>query len=204
MSDKEPAAELVLRYQAGNDEAAGELLQQYSQRLARLAARMLSEKMQVRESPEDIVGSVFRTFIRRTHEGEFHINHTTALWKLLAQITRRKVLKKVSFHTKQRRDVRHETSDPDQQLAAQLLDHEANETDASELIEELDTVLRDSDSLTQAIVHRLLNGDSLDDRNRQLLHQQLGREFDCSEFTVERRLKYLKSKLTDRLKKLRE
>lgn len=204
MGDKEPAAELVLRYQDGDDTAADELFQRYSERLARLAATMLSERMRVREDPEDIVASAFRTFFRRTRDGEFRIDHTTALWQLLTQITRRKVLKKVSFHTKQKRDVGREAVDPEQIHEVNLLDHAPTEEDAGELLEELDILLRTLDPLTQAIVHRLLDGDDLDDRNRQLLLQQLGREFNCSEFTVGRRLKYLEEKLNDRLKKLRD
>ncbi len=61
-----------------------------------------------REDPEDVVQSVFRTFFGRAALGQYQVAHNGALWKLLTQITRRKILKHVEYHRAQKRDVAQE------------------------------------------------------------------------------------------------
>ncbi len=56
----------------------------------------MDHRLRQREDPEDVVQSVLRTVIRRAAKGEFHIDGGGQLWRLLATITRRKMLKHVT------------------------------------------------------------------------------------------------------------
>ena len=55
----------------------------------------MSRRFRRLEDPEDVVQSAFRTFFRRNARGEFHFDSSADLWRLLATITRRKILKHV-------------------------------------------------------------------------------------------------------------
>ena len=55
----------------------------------------MSRRFRRLEDPEDVVQSAFRTFFRRNARGEFHFDSSADLWRLLATITPRKILKHV-------------------------------------------------------------------------------------------------------------
>jgi hypothetical protein len=75
----------------GADPAAAELVfARYAQRLVRVAEQHLSRKLAGRVDGEDVVQSVFRTFFRRSAAGEFRIDNSGQLWRLLVTITQRK------------------------------------------------------------------------------------------------------------------
>src|SRR5262249_16127261 len=58
---------------------------------------------------EDVVQSVFRTFFRRCGQGEFQIDSSERLWRLLVKITVRKAQAKARHHTAGLLDVRTES-----------------------------------------------------------------------------------------------
>lgn len=62
--------------------------------------------------------SVFRTFFRRAAKGEFQVEHSGALWKLLQQITRRKILKHAEYHLREKRTPEREQYEMDDVLTA--------------------------------------------------------------------------------------
>lgn len=68
---------------------------QYRARLCRLVEREMNRRFRRKEDPEDVVQSAFRTFYRRNAQGEFHIDSSVDLWRLLETITRHKLLKHV-------------------------------------------------------------------------------------------------------------
>ncbi len=67
----------------------------YRGRLCQLVEREMNRRFRRREDPEDVVQSAFRTFYRRSAQGEFRIDTSTDLWRLLETITRHKLLKHV-------------------------------------------------------------------------------------------------------------
>ena len=83
-------------FNAGTDSGAEMLDQQYRAKLCALVEREMDHRLRQREDPEDVVQSVLRTVIRRAAKGEFHIDGGGQLWRLLATITRRKMLKHVT------------------------------------------------------------------------------------------------------------
>ena len=72
----EMSADLIDRWRDGDEEAARLLFERYSRQLTAVAARHLSKKVGVRVDDQDVVQSVFRTFFRRSAEGQFRIDES--------------------------------------------------------------------------------------------------------------------------------
>src|SRR3954451_5154153 len=96
---------LLKGVQNGDAAAVAQLFDRYAQRLARLAEQHLSRKMAGRLDGEDVVQSVFRTFFRRSAQGEFQIDSSAQIWRLLVKITLLKARAKGRHHTAGVRDV---------------------------------------------------------------------------------------------------
>src|SRR6516165_8459099 len=100
-----PVAELVGRLRNGDPQAAEEIFTRYAQRLVCLAEQQLSRKLAARLDGGDVVQSVFRTFFRRSAAGEFRIDNSDELWRLLVRITLQKARARSRNHTARARDV---------------------------------------------------------------------------------------------------
>src|SRR5690348_7387242 len=87
MTDTRSNPELIQGLQAGDPQAAEEVFARYARRLVRLAEQHLSRRLAARLDGEDVVQSVFRTFFRRAAAGEFRIDSSLHLWRLLVRIT---------------------------------------------------------------------------------------------------------------------
>lgn len=98
-------SDLLQRWRDGDQEAARLLFEQYARQLTLLARKHLSRKLGGRLDGEDIVQSVFRTFFRRSAQGEFRIDASLDLWHLLAKITLAKVRSQARRHTAGMRNV---------------------------------------------------------------------------------------------------
>ena len=81
---------------------------QYRARLCRLVEREMNCRFRRKEDPEDVVQSAFRTFYRRNALGEFHVDSSVDLWRLLETITRHKMLKHVEKLGTEKRDPKRE------------------------------------------------------------------------------------------------
>jgi RNA polymerase sigma-70 factor (ECF subfamily) len=81
---------------------------QYRARLCRLVEREMNRRFRRKEDPEDVVQSAFRTFYRRNAKGEFHIDSSVDLWRLLETITRHKLLKHIEKNDAAKRDPKRE------------------------------------------------------------------------------------------------
>ncbi len=92
----------------GTDSAACKLDEQYRARLCRLVEREMDRRVRRKEDPEDVVQSAFRTFYRRNTKGEFRIDSSVDLWRLLETITRHKMLKHVEKLRAGKRDPKRE------------------------------------------------------------------------------------------------
>jgi RNA polymerase sigma-70 factor (ECF subfamily) len=103
-----PKSRIVARLQSAADSAAADVDGRYRDRLCRLVEREMNRRFRRKEDPEDVVQSAFRTFFRRNAKGEFHIDSSADLWRLLATITRRKILKHVEKLGTAKRDAKRE------------------------------------------------------------------------------------------------
>ncbi len=95
MSDSPSRKSIVRHLNAGTQSAANILDEQYRSKLCRLVEREMNRRFRSKEDPEDVVQSVFRSFYTRNAKGEFHIDSSADLWRLLVTITRHKILKHV-------------------------------------------------------------------------------------------------------------
>ena len=133
---------LLERFRGGDDLAATEIFDRYFQRLTALARSRLSPRLAQRTDPEDIVLSVYRSFFVDTRAGRFSLNRGGDLWRLLAAITKHKLLRQARCHDAGRRSVGVEVP-LDRVDEARLLGrpHDPTPEDAVALADELERVL---------------------------------------------------------------
>ena len=103
MSQASNSSDFVRRLNAATNSSFEELDRRYRQRLCNLVEKQLNRRFAGREDPEDAVQSALRSLFRGLRAKRFHIDHSGALWKLLAQIVGRKVLKHVEHHQASKR-----------------------------------------------------------------------------------------------------
>ena len=89
---------LLERYRQGDDTAAEELFSRYFRRLTLLARSRLSPRLARRTDPEDVVMSVYRSFFIDARAGRFTLSRGGDLWRLLAAITKHKLLRQARHH----------------------------------------------------------------------------------------------------------
>jgi RNA polymerase sigma-70 factor (ECF subfamily) len=167
MQNNDATAELVKRWQGGDSQAAQELFARYSQRLVRLAEQHLSRKVAGRLDGEDVVQSVFRTFFRRSSQGEFRIDTSSQLWRLLVQITLRKARAKGREHTAAKRDVAAEAADGDA-LLLKALTREPGPDEAAAFMDQIETLLRGLPELHGRVLEMRLQGYSPTEISQEL------------------------------------
>jgi len=89
------AGDLPQRLLAGTPSAAGELDQRYRRKLCSLVERELGQRLRRRLDAEDVVQSTLRSFFQGVKEGEFRIDHSAELWRLLEEMTMIRVRRRV-------------------------------------------------------------------------------------------------------------
>ena len=97
---------LLERFRDGDEFAAEALFSRYFDRLTSLARSRLSARVAARTDPEDIVMSVYRSFFLGVRAGRFEISRGADLWRLLASMTKHKLLRQARHHGASRRSVR--------------------------------------------------------------------------------------------------
>jgi RNA polymerase sigma factor (sigma-70 family) len=182
---------LLERYRGGDDLAADELFARYFSRLTALARSRLSPRLARRTDPEDVVLSVYRSFFVEAREGRFVLNRGGDLWRLLAAITRHKLLRQVRSQTADRRSIDVEVS-LDQIEVEGLVASETNPSpaDALELAEELEWVLSRLDLFARRVLELRLRGLQL---------AEIAEETGRSERSVRRSIAEVRKRLAERL-----
>lgn len=107
-------ASLLVRFQAGEDDASTAIYSRYAERLMSLARSNMGEDLSARVDAEDIIQSVFRTFFRRLSDGQYLVPEGDELWKLLLVIALNKVRMVAKYHRAEKRDVAHTEAISDQ------------------------------------------------------------------------------------------
>lgn len=118
MPNQDLSANFFVRLNSGKESAAEEVDRLFRERLCSLVEREMDRRFAARESPEDAVQSALRSFYRGIDEERFHIDNTGAMWRLLEQITRRKVLKHADYHNAVKRSPKAEKSAEDANFPA--------------------------------------------------------------------------------------
>lgn len=96
----------IIEKRDGYESAA---VEEFADRLLRLARSRLPSRIQQRVDPEDIVQSVFKSFFIRHEAQKFTFEEASDVWRLLAAITWHKVQRSIRFNQQLERDVQRET-----------------------------------------------------------------------------------------------
>lgn len=185
MDRSEPTAELMQRVRSGDPHAAQVVFDRYARELVRVADRHLGRKLAGRIDGEDVVQSVFRTFFRRSADGEFDIDATDQLWRLLLTITLRKVRTKGRFHTAEMRDAGAEAGGASGLF--EVATRDPGPEDAAILVDQIEAVLRGLPALYAQLLDLRLQG-----RTPTEIATRLG----VSRQTVHRVINLLQQRLT--------
>jgi RNA polymerase sigma-70 factor (ECF subfamily) len=129
MSEGPSSVELLVRCRAGDNDAAALLYSRFGQRMARLANRWMSRRLRTRVDPQEVVHSAFRTFFRRTTDGQFLLADSTSVWHLLSEITLNKVRRQGAYHRAGKRCVDREAGESETQEAGEPADRKSSPSD---------------------------------------------------------------------------
>ena len=91
-----------------NTVAENDMCVRYANDLNQVVRKHLDQSLSRKVDPEDVVQSVFRSFIRRNRNGQFQIESENALLALLRKIAIRKCYRKYRDYSCSKRDIRRE------------------------------------------------------------------------------------------------
>jgi RNA polymerase sigma factor (sigma-70 family) len=165
----------------------------------RLARLQISEKNRRVSDEEDVALSVFETFCRAAEDGRFpNLSDRDSLWRLLVRMTARKAIDQNRRHKRLRRgggEVRGESvfaNNPagnEQQALAQVIGDEPTPGFAAIMTEQIGLLLGlldDSDLRELALA-----------KMEGYTNREIATRLNCSERTIERRLKLIRAKCSE-------
>ena len=150
------------------------VVERFAGRLAGLAARKMSQRLQQRVGPEDIVQSVFATFFRQHNGGHLEVRDWESLWGLLARIAVWRICRHAEHNTAARRSQDREVP---AELAFEELQREPSPADvlvAEEMHRQLMSRLAEK---YRPIAQQIFDG---------VTHEEIARAQSTSLSTVER------------------
>jgi len=183
--------EYVTRLRAGEPGACTQFWGEFGDAMKRLSDRNISPNMQQRVDAEDVVQSVCRTFFRRANEGEFLLEDSNSLWRLLCAITVAKTRRHIRFHRSQKRDVNAEqrqSASSDVATDSNLPEKGERPEQQAEFADQLDHIFAQLDEEERRIVEARLQG---------LDNFAIAEQLECSERTVRRILNRIETRLHD-------
>lgn len=187
------SAELLARWRAGDEQAAGKLWRRYAVRLIALARRRLSSAMNRHVDPEDLVQSAYRCFFAGDRGQRYVLRQSGDLWRLLVAITLHKVHDQAKRHRARKRNLSLEQHFGDeislQKLQTRMLAHDPTPAEAAALTDELELILRGLSTEQRRMVEMRLQGYNLDEIAAATRHH---------ERTVRRVMKSFKQQLQHR------
>jgi RNA polymerase sigma-70 factor (ECF subfamily) len=169
--------DLAARLQAGDPDAAGEIVRCFAHRLTALARRRLAPAIRPRVDPEDVVQFAFFSFFQRQARAPFALDGWNALWRLLACFTIRRCARKA-------RHALYEQTD--QAALAASIDRQPTPEEAACAADTVAYLLQGLSEQERAMFELRRQGWSSSE-----VAQHLG----CTERTVQRLVKHLRGRL---------
>jgi RNA polymerase sigma-70 factor (ECF subfamily) len=178
---------------SGNRTVVREFCNQYGPALNRIADRKLPDAVRRRIDAEDVVQSACRTFFRRARNGEFQLDDSDSLWRLLCAITLTKVREQARFHLRQRRGVNREqgalpAAADETQCELPIAEPGQTPAEAAEFADQFRALIDLLDPEAQRVV---------DLKIQDFTNEQIAEQLSCSERTVRRILKRVQSVLSE-------
>jgi RNA polymerase sigma factor (sigma-70 family) len=99
------SADLLDQYRHGDEAAATPLFARYVERLTAMVRSQMTPSLRRRIDPEDAVQSAYRSFFVRVRDGQFTLQRSGELWKLLVTITLNKLRRQIAHHQTHKRAV---------------------------------------------------------------------------------------------------
>jgi len=157
---------LLQRWRDGDEQAADELFEAYIDGLLGYVRRRMSPALARRLDPEDVVQSVYRSFFTRARDGQFVIERSGDLWRLLLGISFNKLQSQVEHHTAGKRSFRKESHATASDAAESAFQPAAGGPTVEEVLavsEELDRLVASLPERHREILDRRLQGESIPD-----------------------------------------
>jgi RNA polymerase sigma factor (sigma-70 family) len=197
--DRERATEdeLLKRWQEGDQEAAGEIVDRYLARLTALARTRLSPKMRRRVDPEDVVQSAYRSFFRNAADERYVLERSGDLWRLLAAIMMNKLHGQVEFHSAKKRAIGKEESmlvgkeESSTFINPGVFAKQPSTAEMLGVTEELERTMAELPEIQRRILELRLQGHTV---------PEIAEDVDRSERTIRRALEHIHSMLAQRLR----
>lgn len=168
MSHPEDTSGWDERLRRNDAAAAEEVFVRYARRLVRVAEAHLSRKLRGRVDGEDVVQSALRTFFRRCRQGEFRIDSSGHLWRLLTTITVMKARAQGRYHSARKRDARAEASAGGEEWALIRDAREPGPAEAAALTDQIEALLHGLPPQYGDVLQGLLQGQAVGDVARGL------------------------------------
>jgi DNA-directed RNA polymerase specialized sigma24 family protein len=185
MSQADPVAEWVQRLQQGDARAAEMIFARYAEQLTRLAERHLSQRLAGRLDGGDVVQAAFRAFFTRAARGDFRLDNSPQLWRMLAKITLHKAWAASRYHTAAMRDVHAEELDGRALRALQPSAHGPGPVEAATQGDQIEALVRGLAPWYGEVLEMRLRGYAV---------AEIARQLDRSRQTVYRALQLLRQR----------
>jgi RNA polymerase sigma-70 factor (ECF subfamily) len=147
------------RLQRADPAAAAEVFDRYARRLVRVAQQHLGRRVAGRLDGDDVVQSAFRTFFRRGQLGEFRIDTSAQLWRLLVKITVLKARALGRFHTADKRNAGAEAGG--EAVVPMLTDADPGPAEAAALVDQIEALLAGLPAEYGDVLERRLAGETV-------------------------------------------
>ena len=185
---------LITGLRNGDPQTAQAFYEHYGPMLERLADKHLASAVRRRVGADDVVQSACRTFFRRAKSGQFQLEDSEGLWRLLSVITLAKVREQARFQLRKKRGLAQEQH---------LESHASTDGHAMEIA---GVGISPDDAVAFEEQFELLVG-ALDEEERQLVDLKLqqftnaeaAERMGCSERTVRRLMKRIQAQLARQL-----
>ena len=178
---------LVRLLRSGEQAAATDLYERYSDRLLKLARSNTSANLAPRFDPEDVVQSVFRSFFRRVSQGAYDVPAGEELWRLLLVLSLNKVRALAKHHRAQKRSVDVTLTGEDySDLVTQFATPDPQPRQILEMV--IDRVLGEMPEAQRSIVEQRIQGESV---------TNIAAKTKRSKRTVERVIKKFRDKIAE-------
>ncbi len=124
----------------GDPEIIEQFVAKYGHSLEKVADNNIATQMGRRFGGDDVMQSVCRTFLRRVEVGQFELDDSESLWRLLCAITLTKVREKARYHMRKKRSLGQEArASGDDERGGAMFDMQAPDPTPSIQIEFADT-----------------------------------------------------------------